>query len=52
MIDFEMKMAEIKERNEANMQKQAEREARHRAQVEARKQEREEKKAADELLRK
>lgn len=31
MIDFEMKQAEIKERNRANMQKQSEREARHRA---------------------
>ena len=30
MIDLEMKTAEMKEKNEANMRKQAEREARHR----------------------
>jgi hypothetical protein len=30
MIDLEMKTAEMKEKNEANMRKQAEREVRHR----------------------
>ena len=51
MIDYEMKMAEIKKKNDINMQMQAERDARRKAEVERKRQEMERKKAADDEYR-
>jgi len=44
MIEYEIKMNQIKERNEANMKIQADKEARHRAEVEAKRKQQELKK--------
>jgi len=52
MVEYEIKMNQIKEKNEANMRLQADKEARHRAEIESKRKQQEFKKQQDEILRK
>lgn len=52
MVDFEVKMKAIKDKNEENMKKQTEKEARHQGEMEEKRRQQELKKMEDESYRK